>query len=274
MPAAGLFPPRAAALAPLLLAAWLAAGASAQAALFEDSEARQAILELRQRVEALQQSGQRAAGDEARRAAEDNALLRRSLLDLQTQIETLRTEQARLTGQNEQWQRQLAELQRQLAQLQRGQQDLSQGVDERLRQFEPVKVALDGREFLADPAEKRDFEAALALFRAGKFADAGQAFSAFTLRHARSGYLPSARFWLGNAQYATREYKEAIGNFRQMLAQAPGHARAAEAQLSIANCQIELKEQRSARKTLEELILAYPQSEAAQAAKERLAHLK
>lgn len=189
-------------------------------------------------------------------------------------IETLRAEQARLNGQNEQWQRQLADLQRQLAELQRGQKDISQGVDERLRQFEPVKVTMDGREFQAEPAEKRDFEAALALFRSGKFADAGQAFSAFSARHARSGYLPSARFWLGNAQYATREYKEAIANFRQMLTEAPGHARASEALLSIANCQLELKEQRAARKTLEELILAYPQSEAAQAAKERLLHLK
>lgn len=229
------------------------------AALFEDDEARRAILELRQRVDVLQQVNQRS-GD-------DNSQVRRSLLDLQTQIETLRMEHAKLRGQNEQ-------LLRDVADLQRRQKDIAQGVDERLRQFEPVKVTGDGLEFQADADEKRDFEAALAVFRAGKFADAKTAFAGFVRQYPRSGYVPSARFWLGNAQYAAREYKEAIGNFKVLLSEAPGHARAPEAALSIANCQIELKETRTARKTLEDLLRDYPQSEAAVAAKERLSRLK
>ncbi|MFT4242817.1 MAG: tol-pal system protein YbgF [Acidovorax sp.] len=236
---------------------------SAHAALFEDDEARRAILEMRQRVDVQQQR----TADETRRLGEENSQLRRSLLDLQTQIETLRAEQAKLRGQNEQ-------LLRDVADLQRRQKDIAQGVDERLRQFEPVKVTLDGQEFQADPAEKKDYEAALAVFRAGKFADAGTAFTAFVRQYPRSGYVPSARFWLGNAQYATRDYKEAIGNFKQMLSEAPSHARAPEAALSIANCQVELKDTRAARKTLEDLLRAYPQSEAALAAKERLSRLK
>lgn len=251
----------------LAAAAFCVAGLpAAQAAIFEDDEARRAILEMRQRVDSMQLSQQRAA-EETRRLADENSQLRRSLLDLQGQIETLRTEQSNLRGQNEQ-------LLRDAAELQRRQKDIAQGVDARLKQFEPLKVAVDGQEFQADPAEKRDFEAALAVFRSGKFPDAAAAFSAFVRQYPRSGYVPSARFWLGNAQYATREYKEAIGNFKAMLADAPGHARAPEAALSIANCQIELKDARAARKTLEDLVRTYPQSEAAGAAKERLLRLK
>lgn len=261
-PAAPVFSLRALAMAAMLAASL----SSAHAAIFEDGEARRAILEMRQRVDGLQLSQQRSA-DEVRKLGEENAQLRRSLLDLQTQIETLRAEQAKLNGQNEQ-------LLRDVGELQRRQKDIAQGVDERLRQFEPIKVTVDGREFQADPAEKRDFEAALAVFRSGKFPDASAAFAAFVRQYPRSGYVPSARFWLGNAQYATREYKEAIGNFKQMLAEAPTHARAPEAALSIANCQIELKDTRTARKTLEDLLRAYPQSEAAVAAKERLSRLK
>lgn len=236
------------------------------AAIFEDGEARRAILELRQRVDALTQASQRS-GEDLRRSGDDTSQLRRSLIDLQMQIETLRAEQAKLRGQNEQ-------LLRDVAELQKRQKDIAQGVDERLRQFEPVKVSLDGQEFQADPAEKKDFEAALAVFRSGKFADAGTAFADFLRLYSRSGYVPSARFWLGNAQYATRDYKEAIGNFKALISAAPGHARAPEAALSIANCQIELKDTRAARKTLEDLLKAYPQSEAATAAKERLSRLK
>ena len=261
-PAAPVFSLRALAMAAMLAASL----SSAHAAIFEDGEARRAILEMRQRVDGLQLSQQRSA-EEVRKLGEENAQLRRSLLDLQTQIETLRAEQAKLNGQNEQ-------LLRDVGELQRRQKDIAQGVDERLRQFEPIKVTVDGREFQADPAEKRDFEAALAVFRSGKFPDASAAFAAFVRQYPRSGYVPSARFWLGNAQYATREYKEAIGNFKQMLAEAPTHARAPEAALSIANCQIELKDTRTARKTLEDLLRAYPQSEAALAAKERLSRLK
>lgn len=256
-----LFPfPRQRLWSPLALATALCFSTlPAQAALFEDDEARRAILELRQRVDTLTQGSQRS-GD-------DTTQLRRSLLELQSQIETLRAEQAKLRGQNEQ-------LQREVAELQRRQKDIAQGVDERLRQFEPIKVSLDGQEFQADPAEKRDFEAALEVFRGGKFPEAVQAFSNFTRTYPRGGYGPSARFWLGNAQYATRDYKEAIGNFKALLAASANHARAPEAALSIANCQVELKDSRGARKTLEDLVKAYPQSEAAVAAKERLARLK
>jgi tol-pal system protein YbgF len=215
-----------------------------QAALFEDDEARRAVLDLRQRVDALRQSAETSS----QRLGDDNAQMRRSLLDLQNQIEALRAEQATLRGQNEQ-------LQRDVTELQRRQRDMAKGVDERLRQFEPVPVSVDGLEFSADPA-------------------AQAAFSGFDKRYPKSGYAPSVLFWLGNAQYAQRDYKEAISNFKQLLSVAPNHMRAPEAALSIANCQGELKDAKAARKTLEDLIKVYPQSEAAAAAKERLARMK
>jgi tol-pal system protein YbgF len=256
----------AAALAGLCLYAPLVANA----ALFDDDEARRAILELRQKVEANRLAGEgadRRLVDELQRATEDNLQTRRSLLDLQNQIEALRAEMARLRGADEQ-------LAREVAEMQRRQKDLAQGVDERMKQFEPGKVSVDGREFNAQPNEKRDYEAALAIFRKGEFPAAQVAFVDFIKRNPSSGYNPSALFWLGNAQYATRDYKEAVINFKSLIAQAPDHMRAPEAALSIANCQVELKDARSARKTLEDLVKAYPQSEAAVAARDRLAKLK
>ena len=234
-----------------------------QAALFGDDEARQAIIELRQKVDAQT----RRQADEASRAAEDLGQLRRSLLDLQAQIETLRAEQASLRGQNEQ-------LARDVAELQRRQKDMAQGVDDRLRRFEPVKVTVDGREFQVDPAEKKDFEAALAQFRQGAFPQAQSGFADFIRRYPQSGYMPTALFWLGNAQYATRDYKEAIANFKTLLSVASDSPRAPEAALSIANCQTELKDTKAARKTLEDLVKVYPQSEAATAARDRIARMK
>jgi TolA-binding protein len=99
------------------------------------------------------------------------------------------------------------------------QKDIAQGVDERLRRFEPVQVTVDGREFAADPAEQREFEAALAAFRKGEFPRAQSAFAEFLRKYATSGYKPTAMFWLGNAQYANRDYRGAIANFRALLQQ-------------------------------------------------------
>jgi len=244
--------------------------APVHAALFEDDEARRAILELRQRVDAQRLQAERAAAEQQqqRKANEDSdAQLRRSLLELQNQIESLRGDLARMTGQNEQ-------LLREMSEMQRRQKDVVQGVEERLRKFEPSKVTVDGKEFTADPAEQRDYEAAMAIFRKGDFPAAQTAFAEFNRRYPQSGYRPSALFWLGNAQYANRDYRGAIGNFRALLTLAPDHARAPETVLSIANCQLELKDNAGARKTLDDLVKAYPQSEAAGAAKERLARLK
>src|SRR5690349_11644113 len=235
-----------------LAAALLCASLGAQAALFEDDEARRAILDLRQRVETMRTQ-----------SADENAQLRRSLLDLQNQIEQMRGDIARMTGQNEQLTRTLTEMQQRQTE-----------VDNQLKKNEPSKVSIDGREFNADPKEKADFDAALGIFRAGQFAQAQTAFADFVKRYPQSGYNASALFWLGNAQYATRNYNEAIANFRSMLSLAPDHAKAPEAVLSIANCQIELKDTKGARRTLEDLVKAYPSSEAAQAGKERLARLK
>jgi len=241
----------------MLAATWGHAG------LFEDDEARKAILDLRQRVEKL-----KTDTDQIQTSSKDgNAGLGRGLLELQRQIELLRADVASERGLNEKLAKDLSDLQ------QRYKDDI-QGLSDRLAKLEPTKVTVDGAEFAVAPAEKRDYEAAFAIFRTGDFTAAQNLFSTFIARYPVSGYALTALFWLGNAQYATRDYKEAIVNFRSLVAKNPEHARAPEAVLSVANCQLELKDTKGARATLTNLIKAYPKSEAATAAKERLASLK
>lgn len=244
------------ALAPLALCALVL---PSKAALFEDEDARRAILDLRQRLESVQQA--------LKAQDEDKARLRSALLDLQSQIDTLKADLSRARGQNEQ-------LVRDLTEVQQRQRDVQMGVDERLRRFEPIKVSVDGREFMAEPQEKRDYDQAMETFRKGDFTAAASILNGFVLKYTQSGFLPSALFWLGNAEYATRDYKESMAHFRQMLALAPAHPRSPEAMLAISNVQIELKDLKGARKTLEDLMKVYPSSEAASTAKDRLARLR
>ena len=235
----------------------------AHAGLFDDDEARRAILDLRQKVEATSQA-QKMQGTQT---ADQLNQLKGSLLDLNNQLEAMRAEMARMRGQQEQLARDVAELQRKT-------KDAQTGIDERIRKLEPLSVTLDDKQFLADPEEKRMYDEAFAAIRKGDFAAASSGLSAFLRRYPTSGYADSANFWLGNAQYGQRQYKDAIASFRTLLASNPSHPKAPEAMLAIANCQIELKDTRGARKTIGELVQSYPKSEAAQAGRERLASLK
>lgn len=249
----------------------LAGTGAAHAQLFGDDEARKAIIELRDRVEVQRKQNEarldRMGQDFARLNEENGAPTRRALLDMSNQIEGLRQEQARQRGQAEQLARDVSELQRQ-------QKDALVAFDERLRQLEPSKITLDGQEFRVRPEERTEFDNAMELVRKANFEGAANAFATFIKRHPQSGFQPMAHFWLGNAQYANSAFKEAIDAYRRMLQIAPEHARAPEARLAIANCQIELKDSKSARRTLEDLIKAFPQSEAAATAKDRLSRLR
>lgn len=249
------------------LSSWvLALGALsplASHAFLSDDEARKAIIELRQKVDANQKAADAAASE----TREGVAVSRRSLLELSNQIEQLRAEMARLRGQNEQLAREVSELQRQ-------QKDVQSGLDERLRQVEPLRVSHDGLTFTAAPNEKRDFDAAMEVLRRSEFDGAAAAYTAFLRRYPESGYTPSALYWLGNAHYALRAYKESIDTHRRLATQFPSHVRTPEALLAVANSQVELKDTRSARRTLEDLVKAYPSTEAAGAGRERLARLR
>lgn len=243
------------------------AAAQAGAGMFDDEEARRAILDLRQKVDKLRLDTDQRITDEAKRQAEEVAALRRSLLDLQNQLEAKSAEAAQIRGQNEQ-------LARDLADAQRRQTDAAKALEERLRKFEPSKVSFEGAEFFAEPQEKRAFEQALASFRKGDFEVAHAGLNDFLGRYPQSGYASAALFWLGNAQFVGKDYKGAMASFYKLLAQDPKYARVPEALLAVANCQLELKDSAGARKTLESLIADHPRSEAADAAKDRVARLK
>lgn len=281
---------------------------TAQAALFEDEEARRAILDLRQRLENQRQTQLQSAEQTLQKSLDQSQkqfeILRKqvevdinqskqdnrqAVLQLQAQIETLKQDIASLRGEREQ-------LLREITLLQRAQKDTNVEIEERFQKINgqlakqeatpssPVKeeapksskvnVQVDGFEFLADPDEKRDFEAAFVLFRKGDFAAAAKEFAQFVRVYSASGYKPSALYWLGSAKFSRRDFNEAIAQLKGLANDFPNHARTPEAMLTIGNAQLEIKQAKEARKTFNELLKLYPTTEAAAAAKDRLAQIK
>jgi tol-pal system protein YbgF len=267
-----------------LLVASLAA-LPARAALFDDDEARKRIDQTNQRLNQIQRTL------EERMTALESQLKSQGLVELFNQLEQLKAEVARLRGQIE-------VLTYEQEQQQKRQRDLYVDLDSRLRKLEggaaapgaapstpspsgslppvsPVASAGSAAPAAAAPApvnaEQRDYDAALDQFRAGKFPAAIASFSAFVKSYPKSPLAPSAQNWLGNAQFAQKDYRGAINSQRQLVSSYPDSAKVPDALLTIASSQFELGDSAASRRTLEDLIKKYPQSEAAAKARQRLA---
>ncbi len=226
----------------------------ARAALFDDDEARRAIIDLRARVDALNGRLESKA---------DKA----TNLDLAGQNEQLKLEIARLRGQVE-------VLTNEVANMQRRQKDFYTDLDTRLRKVEPQQATVDGRQVEVLPAEQKTYDAALAMFKAGDYKNAGTTFSNFLRLYPQSGYAAAAHYWLGNTYYAQRDYRSAIASHQTVVNSFSDNPKAPEALLTIASSYVELKDKANAKKTLEQVVARYPESPAAQTAQERMATLR
>ncbi len=269
-----------ASLAAALLLAVAVVGTPARAALFDDEEARKRIDALRVRVEQLEgQVAQRLERIEAKDSA---------LVDMFRDVEQIKAEIARLRGQYE-------VLAYELEQAQKRQRDLYLDLDSRLRKIEggpgAAPAAADAAPAVAGAAaagatagpgaaaaarpgdaatEQRAYDSALEQFKGGSYPAAIASFQSFVKTYPKSPLAASALYWVGNAQYAQRDFRGAITTQRQLLATYPDSQKVPDALLNIASGQIELADAAGAKRTLEEIVAKYPTSEAAGKAKQRL----
>lgn len=208
---------------------------------FSDDEARQAILQLRQQVQTIQ-NGQ---------------------VQMANQIDALREQNRALTGQIE-------ELRNGLSRQQRTAKD----INERLVTVLPQQVTVDGLTFQATAEERRAFDDAVALFSKGQYDDCAKAFTQFLATYPQTGYKPSAQYWLGNAFFAVGNLNKALQIQTQLINQYPDFQRVPEAMLSKASTLASLGRRKDAAWTLRQLRQKFPNSDAAKVAEERLKVLK
>ena len=284
-------------------------GWAVNAEVFPDNEARRAILDLRAEVKRLTeetkrnieklQADKQVSDIELRKANEviaklqqstrdsqleeirlqqeidkSNRLQNQALLQLKTDIDLLKQQIAELRGEREQLARDIQLIQRSQKDLNAGVDDKLSKVDQRFSKFEPVSVQLDGLDFQTNQLEKKDYELALATFNRGEFAGAINAFNVFLRKYPNSGFRQSALFWAASAKFVRGDYADAANQLKAFLSMNEAHARYPDAMLALANSQIELKQVLEAKKTLEDLIKDYPNSESAKSAADRLAKLK
>ncbi len=245
----------------------------ARAALFDDDEARKRIEATSQRLTQIQKQL------EDRIAALESQLKSQGLVELFNQVEQLKSDAARLRGQIE-------VLTYEQEQQQKRQRDLYVDLDSRVRKLEggagpaagatteaPPPVAAVTPTAAAAPAatdEQRAYDAALDKFKAGSYGAAISGFQAFLKAYPKSPLAPSAQYWIGNAQYAQKDFRGAIATQRQLIAAYPDSAKVPDAMLNIATAQLDLGDGAGSKRTLEDLLAKFPKSDAAAKAKQRL----
>lgn len=228
------------------------------AGIFDDDEARKAILDLRAKLAELNTKIDARLNDKADK---------KSILELSSQNELLRQEMSSLRGQ-------LEVVINDLANAQKRQQDFYMDLDKRLRNLEPKKVSIEGQEVIVDPSEQRAFNAAMALYNAGDYENAASSFSSFNNAYANSAYASQALYWLGNSYYAQKDCKNTIATLQNLISKYPDHVKAPDAMLNTASCQLVLRDKKASRKTLDAVIAKFPGTEAARAAKSQIALTK
>jgi tol-pal system protein YbgF len=242
-------------LLPLAMLFALSSVGPAQAGLFSDDDARRAIVDLRtesnSRLERLEASS-------------------RAQLELANQNELLKGELSKLQGQ-------LEVLLHEVESLKQRQRDFYVDLDSRMRQIESSRVAAAAAPAAppsppVDPGtESAAYEAALNLLKDAKYKDALAGFEQFIKQHPRSTLLPGAHFWAGNAALQAKEVATASNYFNTVLTNWPRDPVAPDAMLGLANSQQALGDTKSSQETLKKIVERFPDSSAAQAARQRLA---
>ena len=211
-------------------------------ALFNDDDARKAILDLRKTLANTQ-------------------------LELQGQIDKLKSENAELRGKVE-------NLEKQGEDISSSQKTYYQDLDNRLGNFEPRTITIEGVSGVVQPAEKKAYDDALKAFQNGNLKKADADFSGFISRFPKSPYVPLALFWGGNSKYANKDCKGATTQLQSLISRYPNHPRIPAALLTIGNCQLESGNKAAAKRTFIEIVAQYPDTDTAKDAQRLISATK
>lgn len=226
-----------------------------RAQIFADDEARRAIIDLRARVETM--AGKLSQTERQLQTASENQI------HLLNENERLSAEVARLRGQIE-------EINRSQTTGKDQQKDLYIDLDKRLRAIEPESFNVDGTTYRVSTEEKTRFEEIRNLLKGGNFKKAAEIAETFERSFPSSQLSATVLLNKGTALYAEKNYKAAIVARQEFLDKYPNHSARPQVMLNLAASQAESGDVAGARNTLGSIIKMFPNTPAANEARERL----
>jgi tol-pal system protein YbgF len=108
---------------------------------------------------------------------------------------------------------------------------------------------------------EQEYNAALATFRSREHGQAVLDFIDFIAKHPKHALAGNAQYWIGEAYWAQRDYRQALVEFEKVSEYGPG--KAPDALVKIGLCHARLRDASRAEQAWQRVIREYPKSEAA-----------
>lgn len=201
------------------------------------------------------------------------------------QVQSLQDEVRQLRGEIEQ-------LKHETKQREQGQRELYQNLDSRLQALEGKRGSGNVEDGAAnggpdgsgsgasenannnapvdEQAAEEAYNAAFNLLKQGKYSESVTGFNDFVKKYNGSKYTDNAWYWLGEAHYVNREYKQSLQAFRTVLKDYKNSPKAPGAMYKVGVIQDEQGNTEAAQSTLAKVIRTYPDDNAAELARKRL----
>ncbi|MGH7181085.1 MAG: tol-pal system protein YbgF [Nitrospiraceae bacterium] len=123
-------------------------------------------------------------------------------------------------------------------------------------------------------SDRVEYERLLALFREGDLDGARQGFAAFLRDYENSDLSPNARYWLGEAHYGKKDYKQAIDSYDRVEIDFPRSEKVPAAILKKGYAYLAMKDKKRASSAFTQVVTLYPRSPEAGKASDKLSQLK
>jgi tol-pal system protein YbgF len=126
----------------------------------------------------------------------------------------------------------------------------------------------------ASSEEKEAYQASFDTLKEGRYKKAKASFKSFLNQYPNSIYAGNAQYWLGEANYVTRNFEQGIIEFQQVVDRYPKSAKVPDAMLKLGYTFYELKQHEEAKAILQELRKRFPKSTAYRLAGKRLDRMR
>jgi tol-pal system protein YbgF len=126
----------------------------------------------------------------------------------------------------------------------------------------------------SDTHVRRAYDSGLAAYRSGDYQGAIAAFDGIVKRYPRDPLAPSAQYWIGDAWFNLRDFKSAASAQQTLINNYPDSPKVPDALLNLGSAYAAQGDGVGARRTWEDLVARFPQTDAAEKGRQRLARLK
>ena len=122
--------------------------------------------------------------------------------------------------------------------------------------------------------ERAAYQKAFDMLKEGRYKSANAAFRRFVAKYPDSSYAGNSQYWLGESNYVTRQFEQAVKEFEAVLNKYPASNKVPDAMLKLGYTWYELHQFDAAKSILAKLRQQFPKSTAARLAGKRLERMR